>query len=389
MAALRGAAVVGLLATHALAGQRVVGGFEGVVRGLRRLRGQPLNATTTEDYTRCVFQKVPRATCAHEGQRKTKFFKDGPTASRAEAFALCDADPDCDAVQEYDGPVETNEWAEPCGAATCYKKCRRLCNKGGRTALKGRRRLDEGCHFDNPSKHVYTCRPYVEEFEIRSPVAFSLFLIATIFGGFLVALVGVKLGALLGYKKGPCTLLGWSLFSWFFGAILVLEGFAFWTAHFGPKTCTDGNMGVAIGLHSAAGFLLVVALLGMLRWRLYRREARVDAFVPKKPLAQLRVRVTCPADGYAGKPITVRTPDGSEACASIPEGCTPGETFTILVRRSRKIRGKWILVPAATPPSGADYVPADAAAGYYVGCSIFPLPMVSCMSANGTDELRE
>ena len=33
-------AVVGLLATHALAGQRVVGGFEGVVRGLRRLRGR-------------------------------------------------------------------------------------------------------------------------------------------------------------------------------------------------------------------------------------------------------------------------------------------------------------------------------------------------------------
>ena len=57
MTALRGAAVVELLATHALAGQRVVGGFEGVVRGLRRLRGLPLNATTTEDYTRCVFQK--------------------------------------------------------------------------------------------------------------------------------------------------------------------------------------------------------------------------------------------------------------------------------------------------------------------------------------------
>ena len=131
-----------------------------------------------------------------------------------------------------------------------------------------------------------------------------------------------------------------------------------------------------------------MALLGMLRWR-YHREVRVYTFVPKKPPAQLRVRVTCPADGYAGKPITVRTPDGSEACASIPEGCTPGETFTILVRRSRKIRGKWILVPAATPPSGADYVPADAAAGYYVGCSILPLPIVSCMSANGPDELRE
>ena len=44
-------------------------------------------------------------------------------------------------------------------------------------------------------------------------------------------------------------------------------------------------------------------------------------------------------------------------------------------------------MPAATPPNSADYVPAHAAAGYYVGCSIFPL--VACMSANGPDELRE
>jgi hypothetical protein len=363
--------MAGLLAAHALA-------------------GQPLNATTAVNYTRCgQFQKVRENTCvAANACGGAERFKDGPTASRAEAFALCDADPDCDAVQEYDGPAETNDWAEPCGAATCYKKCRRLCNKGGRTVLndRSRRRLEEGCHFDNPSRHVYTCRPYVKEFGIRSPLAFWLCLMAAIFGGFLVALVGVKLGALLGYKLGPCTLLRWSLFSWFLGAFLVLVGFALWTAHFGQKTCTDGNMDAAIGIHSTAGALLVVALLGMHYWWRYRREARVDTVVPKKPPAQLRVRVTCPADGYAGKPITVRTPDGSEACASIPEGCAPGETFTILVRRSRW-PGKWILVPAATPPN--DYVPAHAAAGYYVGCSILPLPIVSCMSANGPDELRE
>ena len=41
-------------------------------------------------------------------------------------------------------------------------------------------------------------------------------------------------------------------------------------------------------------------------------------------------------------------------------------------------------MPAATPPN--DYVPAHAAAGYYVGCTILPLPIVSCMSANGPDE---
>ena len=388
--------MVGLLATHALAGQRVVGGFEGVVRGLRRLRGQLLNATTTEDYTRCVFQKVPRATCEIYCGESDKNFYDGPTASRAEAFALCDRDPDCDAVQQYDGSKEiTNGWALPCDATTCYMKCRDLGEDGcGRTMVSDRRRLDDAC-YKTGFEHVYTCRPH-EEIGIRKPVAFWLCLMATIFGGHLVALAGVKLGALLGYKKGPCTLLGWSLFSWFLGAFFVLEGFAFWTVYFGPTSrlgdeggCVEGNGGAAIGIHSAAGSLLVLALLGMLWWR-YHREARVDTVVPKplvqQPTAQLRVRVTCPADGFAFKPITVRTPDGSEACASIPEGCAPGETFTILVRRSRW-PGKWILVPAATPPN--DYVPAHAAAGYYVGCSILPLPIVSCMSANGPDELRE
>jgi len=400
--------MVGLLATHALAGQQL-------------------------NYTRCVFQKVPRATCAHEGQRKTKFFKDGPTASRAEAFALCDADPECDAVQQYgDKELISNNrtaWAEPCGADICYMKCHDLGKDGcGRPMLaeadeEDRRRLfdvdDEillddadvedamweyeerrlsyeespESDYKSPAQHVYTCRPH-EEIRFRSPVAFSLCLIAAIFSGHLVALAGVKLGALLGYKKGPCTLLGWSLFSWFSGAAFVTEGFGWWAGYFGPTSrlgdgggCDEGLLGAAIGVHSGAGFLLVLALLGMLRWR-NRREVRVDAFVPKKPTAQLRVRVTCPADGYAGKPITLRTPDGSEACASIPEGCAPGETFTILVRRS-SWPGKWSLVPAATPPNGADYVPAHAAAGYYVGCSILPLPIVSCMSANGPDELRE
>ena len=206
MTALRGAAVVGLLATHALAGQRVVGGFEGVVRGLRRLRGQPLNATTTEDYTRCVFQKVPRATCEIYCGESDKNFYDGPTASRAEAFALCDRDPDCDAVQQYDGSKEiTNGWALPCDATTCYMKCRDLGKDGcGRTMVSDRRRLDDAC-YKTLFEHVYTCRPH-EEIGIRKPVAFWLCLMATIFGGHLVALAGVKLGALLGYKKGPCTL---------------------------------------------------------------------------------------------------------------------------------------------------------------------------------------
>ena len=46
--------------------------------------------------------------------------------------------------------------------------------------------------------------------------------------------------------------------------------------------------------------------------------------------APLRVRVTCPVDGYAGKPIVVQIPDGRKARAAIPD-VAPGETFTILV----------------------------------------------------------
>ena len=61
-------------------------------------------------------------------------------------------------------------------------------------------------------------------------------------------------------------------------------------------------------------------------------EAPTPPASPKaKAPAPLRVRVTCPADGHAGKPITVQIPDGRKARASIPEGCAPGETFTILV----------------------------------------------------------
>ena len=220
--------MAGLLATHALA-------------------GQPLNATTAVNYTRCVFQLAYGKTCAHKGRRNNKFFKDGPTASQAEAFALCDADPECDAVQEYGDKELINNnrtaWAEPCGADTCYMKCHDLGKDGcGRPMLaeadeEDRRRLfdvdDEillddadvedamweyeerrlsyeespESDYKSPAQHVYTCRPH-EEIRFRSPVAFSLCLIAAIFSGHLVALAGVKLGALLGYKKGPCTLLG-------------------------------------------------------------------------------------------------------------------------------------------------------------------------------------
>ena len=117
MAALRGAAMAGLLAAHALA-------------------GQPLNATTAVNYTRCGrFQKVREKSCVADSPCVgAERFKDGPTASRAEAFALCDADPECDAVQQYGDKalINNNEtaWAEPCGADICYMKCHDLGKDG-------------------------------------------------------------------------------------------------------------------------------------------------------------------------------------------------------------------------------------------------------------------
>ena len=261
-----------MLATHALA-------------------GQPLNATTAVNYTRCVFQFVYGKTCAHKGQRNNKFFKDGPTASQAEAFALCDADPECDAVQEYGDKALINDnrtaWAEPCGADTCYMKCHDLGKDGcGRPMLeeanKEGRQIEEDAggsrsDYESPAQHVYTCRPYEEEPGIRSPVAFSLFLIATILGGPLVYFVDVKLSRRYNCKKdGKCGLLEWSRFSCFFGAIWLIIGFGLLAGYFGPQdTDCEGDVLLYLGISftSFAGFLLVVALwMAQVWWRSHRKQ---------------------------------------------------------------------------------------------------------------------
>ena len=60
----------------------------------RFLRGlaehSPANVT---NYTRCVFQRVNKVKC-HDTYGEKLWSKD-------EAFALCDADPECDAVQKW------------------------------------------------------------------------------------------------------------------------------------------------------------------------------------------------------------------------------------------------------------------------------------------------
>ena len=91
-----------------------------------------------------------------------------------------------------------------------------------------------------------------------------------------------------------------------------------------------------------------------------RRRAAAEALEPQAPTppakggeAPLRVRVTCPADGHAGKPITVQIPDGRKARAAIPDGCAPGRRLRSSCPRWRRLR----------PPRQRD-VPARQTAGF-------------------------
>jgi len=79
-------------------------------------------------------------------------------------------------------------------------------------------------------------------------------------------------------------------------------------------------------------------------------EAPTPPASPKvKAPAPLRVRVTCPAYGYAGKPIVVQIPDGRKARAAIPN-VAPGETFTILVPAALPVHRVSVTCPPDKPP---------------------------------------
>ena len=272
--------------------------------GLLAAHATAMNATNyTNMYTRCVFQKVRRTSCAHKSRNSHHLFKGKPTASRAEAFALCDADPECEAVQQYGDEAlikeERDDWAEACGADTCYMKCKDLGKDGcGRTRLVGsgyggdRRLADEvllddaevpwdddggrrlyggggGDDYESPSQHVYTCRPHDDIGGMRSPAAFGLCLVAV----FCSAVLGWASTKILRKRLDPSgtagSRFGWSLCAWLLGALLVTVGFALWASHFGPigkfskGGCDERLVGAAAGVHGAAGFLLVAAAVGL------------------------------------------------------------------------------------------------------------------------------
>jgi len=374
--------MVGLLAAHALAA---------------------LNATNfTDVYTRCVFQKVRRTSCAHKSRNSDHLFKGKPTASRAEAFALCDADPECDAVQQYGDKElikeEDNDWAESCGADTCYMKCKNLGKDGcGRTRLVGSglmtksdrrlyggdddevllddaeilldddaidvggRRLYAGGgsdDYESPCQHVYTCRPHEDIGGMRSPAGFWLCLIAV----FLSAALGWASCTVLRKRldpsgdegRKPGTRLGWSLCAWILGALLVTVGFALWTSHFGPigkfskGGCDERMFGAAVGVHSAAGFLLVAASVGLLAHK-YGPQDDAGGGSKVAPAAQQHqnvapvtyaatvvpqqqtISVTLPPNAAPGSVLNCPLPDGRTVQVTVPPGSAPGAVIQVAV----------------------------------------------------------
>ena len=379
--------MAGLLAAHALA-------------------GQPLNATTAVNYTRCgQFQKVRENTCvAANACGGAERFKDGPTASRAEAFALCDADPECDAVQQYGDEAlikeEKDDWAESCGADTCYMKCKNLGKDGcGRTRLVGSgysgdrrlsggdddevllddaeilwdddggRRLYGGDDYESPAQHVYTCRPHDDIGGMRSPAGFWLCIIAVILsvplGWASCKVLRKRFDPSGDAGRRPGSRFGWSLCAWLLGALLVTIGFALWASHFGPigkfskGGCDERMFGAAVGVHSAAGFLLVAASVGLLAHKYgpqddagggskvapavrgalrgfqgsqqHQNVAPVTYAATVVPQQQQTISVTIPSAATPGSVLNCPLPDGRTVQVTVPPGSAPGAVIQVAV----------------------------------------------------------
>ncbi len=372
--------------------------------GLLAAHATAMNATNyTNIYTRCVFQKVRRTSCAHKSRNSHHLFKGKPTASRAEAFALCDADPECDAVQQYGDEAlikeEKDDWAESCGADTCYMKCKNLGKDGcGRTRLVGSgyggdrrlaggdddevllddaeipwdddggRRLYGGDDYESPAQHVYTCRPHEDIGGMRSPAGFWLCIIAVILsvplGWASCKVLRKRLDPSGDAGRTPGSRFGWSLCAWLLGALLVTIGFALWASHFGPigkfskGGCDERMFGAAVGVHSAAAFLLVVASVGLLAHKYgpkddagggskvapavrgalrgfqgsqqHQNVAPVTYAATVVPQQQT-ISITIPPGTGPGSVLNCPLPDGRTVQVTVPPGSAPGAVIQVAV----------------------------------------------------------
>ncbi len=165
----------------------------------RFLRGlaehSPANVTT--NYTRCVFQRVNKVECSDGGatvERKVTYGEE--LWSKDEAFALCDADPECDAVQKWKKNVGK-------GKSTRYKLCslgkdacgRARLGKNTRSGCGGEHGSDEPNEADCSIHRVFTCLPYDEAPAMRSEGLFALCVIMIFACPFLIIIVAAVVAA--------------------------------------------------------------------------------------------------------------------------------------------------------------------------------------------------
>ncbi len=202
----------------------------------RFLRGlaehSPANVTTA-NYTRCVFQEVRRSSkglaCHPENEKKRNLYE--KVRSMDKAFALCDADPKCDAVQrtphrkgnnngvewedeetEEEEEAEREEWEEAERRSLQYgyaphegyneknkKGSFSLCALGKDAC--GRVKLHK---VPSRGYRVFTCLPYDEAPAMRSEGLFALCVIMIFACPFLIIIVAaVVAAAAAGCPDGP------------------------------------------------------------------------------------------------------------------------------------------------------------------------------------------
>ena len=188
----RGIALLGLVVVQTATATRFL-------RGLAE--HSPANVT---NYTRCVFQRVNKVECSDGGamvDRKVTYGEE--LWSKDEAFAMCDADPECDAVQKWKKNVGE-------GKSTRYKLCSLGKDACGRARLGKNTRSGCGGHGDDEPgadcsvHHVFTCLPYDEAPAMRSEGLFALCIIMIFACPFLIIIVAaVVAAAAAGCPDGP------------------------------------------------------------------------------------------------------------------------------------------------------------------------------------------
>ena len=192
----------------------------------RFLRGlaehSPANVTAA-NYTRCVFERRDMVEC-HSTRGEELFSKD-------EAFAQCDADPECGAVQKWKKNIGE-------GKSTRYKLCSPRKDACGRPRLEKYERdgCSEGENANSESEEgvedcsvyrVFTCPPYDKRPAMRSEGLFALCIIMSFVCPLLIC---ISTAAAAGAAEEGNPLIC------FFCPLLVfwILTFAFLSAYYGP-----------------------------------------------------------------------------------------------------------------------------------------------------------